>query len=53
MGREDDEEDVASYWILRKREYTGLRMRKYWIAFSGEPLVGIGYGPVIQQTPYR
>jgi hypothetical protein len=32
-GREDEEENVSSYWmILRKREDTGNRKRKHWMA---------------------
>jgi hypothetical protein len=37
MWREDEEEDVSSYWVaLRKWDYAGNWMRKRWMAFCGE-----------------
>jgi hypothetical protein len=36
MGKQDEEEDVNSYWMnLRNREDNEIWKRKHWIALSG------------------
>jgi hypothetical protein len=50
-GREDEGEDVKSYWIiLRKRKDTGSWKQKLWIALCGQLALEGGYGPVARRT---
>jgi hypothetical protein len=50
-GRENDEEDVSSYWMtLRKREYTAYWKRKHYNCTVWRTRFERGYRPVLRQT---